>query len=526
MLLTLAIAGAGLVGVTAPAQAAALPYTARVTPEPALTAANSIAGAGGHFFVADTNAVYVFGAAGNLETTLTGIFGATAITAAPDGAKVYVAESTSAKIATIDVATLTKTAEVAVSPCPISLAVTSTTVFYAAGCSTTTDINHVDRASGTPNDLSTPDASGFSDSLSLKSEGSTLYALDFSQLIAWPVSGATLGTPVTASTGVTQQADWAVGGGRVAVTNMNIYGYSLYDGATLAKIMDLPAAAYPDAVGFTPGGATMVGGLQNASPFWMFNPATGQNTGKTGLAPTNENVWPAGGGIAFDSSGTVAYMIGKEWTGDGTYHYSLIATTLGTPGTTKVSVAVTPAPRFGAATTFTVTGTPNATAGVDVLSNGKKSHYSVPLGSTGHAVLKVTPRYSGTVTATVAGDLTHSGYTSVVPFRVPSRTTVALSKGHKKVNGIVYYAKVSLAKQRVRVVNPVYGRPVTGTLSRLQGGRWVKAQSLTIHTTATGYGYTGLTRASRGVSYRVTFTFKGDSWAMRSSATSGVFRIG
>jgi YVTN family beta-propeller protein len=511
-----------------PAQAAALPYTALVVPESGLTAANSIAGAGGHFFVADTNAVFVFGAAGNLETTITGVFGAEAITASPDGTKVYVAESTSAKIATIDVATLTKTAEVAVSACPASLAVTSTTVFYASGCSTSGAINHIDRATGTPNDLSAPDASGFYQAPSLKSEGSTLYALDyFGALSAWPVSGATLGTPVTGSTGITQTPDWAVGGGRVAVTNMNIYGYSLYDGATLAKITDLPAAAYPRTVGFTPGGGTLVGGLQNANAFWMFNPATGQNSGKTGLAGVNENVWPAGGGIAYDSSGSVAYMIGKEWTGDGAYHFSLIATTLGTPGTTTVSVAVTPAARYGAATTFTVTGTPNATAGVDVVSGGTKSHHSVPLGSTGRAVLKLTPRFSGTVTATVPGDLTHSGFTSgVVSFRAPSRTTATISKGHKKVHGIVYYAKASLAKQRVKVVNPVYGRAVTATLSRLQGHRWVKAQSVVIHTTATGFGYTKLTRATKGVSYRVKFTFKGDSFGGRSTATTGVFRIG
>jgi YVTN family beta-propeller protein len=527
-LLALALAGAGLVGVTASAQAAALPYTARVTPEPSLTAANSIAGAGGHLFVADTNAVLVFGAAGNLETTITGVFGATGITAAPDGGQVYVAESTSAKIATIDVATLTKTAEVAVSACPSGLAVTSTTVFYSSGCSTAGVINHVDRATGTANDLSAPDASGFYQAPGLKSDGSTLYALDsFGQLTAWPVSGATLGTPVTAATGITGLPDWAVGGGRLAVTNMNIYGFSLYDGATLAKISDLPAAAYPRTVGFTPGGAALVGGLQNSNIYWMFNPATGQNTGKTGLAAGNQNVWAAGGGVAYDSSGSVAYMIGKEWTGDGAYHFSLIATTLGTPGTTKVSVAVTPATRFGAATTFTVTGTPNATAGVDVVSNGTTSHYSVPLGSTGRAVLKVTPRYSGTVTATVAGDLTHSGFRSpAVSFRAPSRTTAAISKGHKKINGVVYYAKVSLAKQQVRVVNPVYGRAVTATLSRLQGHRWVKSQSVTIHTTATGYGYTKLTRATRGVSYRVTFTFKGDAFGTRSSATTGVFRIG
>ena len=527
-LLTLAFAGVGLVSATIPANAAALPYTARVTPESSLTAANSIASAGAHLFVADTNAVLVFDGAGNLETTITGIFGAVAITASPDGATVYVAESSAAKIATIDVATLTKTAEAIVSDCPSSLAVTSTTVFYASGCSTTGLINHMDRATGTPNDLSAPDASGFYDAPRLKSASTTLYALDYwGGLSAWPVSGATLGTPVTGTTGITQFPDWAVGGGRIAVTNMNIYGYTLYDGATLAKTADLPAAAYPVTVAFTPIGTTLIGGLQNANPFWMFDPATGQNTRKTPLAVSNQNMWPAGGGIAYSADGTVAYMIGKEWTGDGTWHYSLIATTLGTPGTTYVSVAATPAIRYGAATTFTVAGTPNLTARVDITSNGTVGHYNVPLGLSGRASLRLTKLYGGKVTATVPGDLTHSGFaSSAVTYRVPSVTSVFISKGHKKVHGIVYYSKASKAKQAVRVSAPVSGRAVTATLWRLHGRHWVKAQSVTIHTTATGYGYTHLTRASRGISYKVTFTFKGDSFTTPSHGSTRVFRIG
>jgi YVTN family beta-propeller protein len=525
-LLTLAFAGVGLVGATTPANAAALPYTARVTPESSMTAANSIAGAGGHLFVADTNAVLVFDGAGRLETTITAIFGAEAITASPDGATVYVAESSAAKIATIDVATLLKTAEVTVSDCPSSLAVTSTTVFYASGCSTTGQINHLDRASGTPNDLSAPDATGFSGVPSVKSNSTTLYAMEtFGALTAWPVSGATLGTPVAGTTSLTEFPEWAVGGGYIAVTNMNGYQFTLYDATTLAKIADLPATNYPRTVGFTPNGATLIGGVQNANTYWMYNPATGQNIRKTALA--DSNVWPAGGGIAFSADGTVAYMIGMDWTGDGTWHYSLIATTVGTPGTTHASVVVTQATRYGAQTMFTVTGTPNVTARLDVTSNGNIGHYNVHLGSSGKASLKLTKLYGGKVTATVPGDLTHSGFTSsAVTYRVPSRTSVSISKGYKKVNGVVYYHKASQAKQTVRVSAPVYYRAVTVILRRLNGGHWVKVQKVTIHTTSSGYGYTYMANAINGVSYRVKYKFKGDSLTNRSHDTTKVFRIG
>jgi hypothetical protein len=531
-LLTLAFAGVGLVGATTPANAASLPYTARVTTESSLTNPNSIASAGGHLFVADTNAVLVFNGAGALETTLTGILGAVAITASPDGAKVYVAESSAAKIATIDVANLTTT-EVSVSDCPSSIAVTSATVFYGSAgggdCETNTagEINHLDRATGTPNDLSAPDASGFYQAPSLKSDSTTLYALDyFGALSAWPVSGATLGTPVTGATGFTQFPDWAVGGGYIAVTSMSGYKFKLYNATTLAGGADLPATAYPRTVGFTPNGNTLIGGVQNTDTYWMYNPATGQNTSKTALAASNQNVWSAGGGIAFSADGTVAYMIGKEWM-NGVYRYSLIATTLGTPGTTSASLAVTQATRYGAATTFTVTGTPNATARLDVVSNGTVGHYNVPLGATGRASLKLTKYYGGKASATVPGDLTHSGFvSSAVTYRVPSLTSVAISKGYKKVHKIVYYHKATKARQTVRVSAGVYYRAVTATLLRQRGSRWVKVQTVTLHTTATGYAYTRMTSARTGVSYKVTYKFKGDAYTTPSSGTTKAFRIG
>jgi hypothetical protein len=190
-------------------------------------------------------------------------------------------------------------------------------------------------------------------------------------------------------------------------------------------------------------------------------------------------------------------------------------------------VAVTQATHYGSQTTFTVTGTPNVTARLDVTTINTVGHYNVHLGSSGKASLKLTKLYGGKVTATVPGDLTHSGFTSsAVTYRVPSRTSVSISKGYKKVNGVVYYHKASQAKQTVRVSAPVYYRAVTVMLRRLSGGHWVKVQKVTIHTTSSGYAYTYMKAAAKGVSYKVKYTFKGDSLTNRSHATSKVFRIG
>jgi YVTN family beta-propeller protein len=527
-LITIALAGGILAVPVTAANAGALPYTARVTPEASLTAANSITSAGGHLFVADTNAVLVFNAAGGLETTIASVFGATSITAAPDGATVYVAESSSAKIATIDVATLTKTAEVTVSACPSSLAVTATTVFYSSGCATVGSINHVDRGTGTAHDLATPDVTGIYDAPVLKTDGTTLYSLEyFGDLNAWPLTGSTLGTVVNGPSGIQQTPDWAVGGGRIVITNMNIYGYTMFDASTLSKVADLPAAAYPRTVAVTPNGATIVGGLQNGDVFWTFNAATAAATGQTPLAAANTNVWPAGGGVAFSADGSIAYMIGKEWTGDGVYHYSLIAASLGAHSSTSVSVAVTQALRYGAATTVTVTGTPNMTADVAVTSDGATTHYNVALGATGRSALKLVKPYSGTITATVPGDFTHTGYLSnAVAYRIPSAMSVAMTKGHKTIRGIVYYAKASYAKQAVRILAPAVGRTVTAILWRASGSRWIKRQVATLRTTSAGYVFTYLVSATKGVSYKITYSFRGDTFNGGNTGTTRVFRIG
>lgn len=528
-LLSLAVATGVLGLVPGTAEAGSLPYTVQVAPVSGLTSPNSLASAGGLLFVADTNAVQVLDTTGALVRTIPGLFGAKSVTAAPDGSVVYVAESTASKIATIDVATLTTTAEVTVSDCPTSLAVTATTVYYSSGCETVGEINHVDRASGTANDLAAPDATGFYAAPSLRADSSRLYALDyFGDLSSWPLSDAGLGTVATAPSGITSQnPDWAVGGGRIVITNMGIYGYTLYDASTLSKLADVPATAYPRNVGFSPSGATFVGGVQNNDVLWAFDSTTAQLTGKAALSAADANVWPAGTGVAFSADGSLSYMLGSLWNGDGTYHYSLITGLVGTPQPTSVAVAAVSPTKYGAATTFVVTGTPNRTATVTVTTAGVVKRYRVALSATGRGVVAPKLLTSGTATATVDGDLTHTGFVSgAVAYRVPSLVQVVMSRGHKTVHGIVYYARPALARQVVRVLAPAGGRAVAVTLWRQSGRRWIAVMTRTVRTTSTGYAATYLVSGAKAVSYRITYVFRGDARNGKGSGATAVFRIG
>ena len=119
----------------------------------------------------------------------------------------------------------------------------------------------------------------------------------------------------------------------------------------------------------------------------------------------------------------------------------------------------------------------------------------------------------GTATATVDGDLTHTGFVSgAVAYRVPSLVQVVMSRGHKTVHGIVYYAKPALARQVVRVLAPVGGRAVAVTLWRQSGRRWIAVMTRTVRTTSTGYAATYLVSGAKAVSYFLTDKGNGEPY--------------
>jgi hypothetical protein len=222
----------------------------------------------------------------------------------------------------------------------------------------------------------------------------------------------------------------------------------------------------------------------------------------------------------------VAYTVANTYSKG----YFILAASLGTPTPRTVTVAVTNPARYGYATKFTVTGTPSTVAVLTIHNNGSgvNTNVNVAIGSTGIAAYSRVLPYSGTATATIAADLTHTGYTSAtVAYRVPSLMTVTMSKPAKIASGIYYYAKPPNARQTAAVKAPVYSRAVYVDLYRVKIGShtWAHIQAGVLHTTSAGAVYTYMGSMTKGYYYRVTYTFKGDTLNGASAGTTKVFRL-
>jgi hypothetical protein len=526
-----------LLAIVAPAgHAGTLPATVGTYPLTGATAPNSITAAHGHIFVADSNSVLVYNEDGSPATAIAGVFGAKALTPSADGTSVFAAQ-TSGSIAVIDTTTLTKGTDIAVAPYPVtSLAVVGNGLYYAYSTGGSTgEINHVDLTTITAHDIAAPDATGLVDAPKMAVDNGRLITLDDSgTLRSWSADNTGLTDPKTGDAGFTGSstvADIAAGGGRLAVVSMTGYNFQMFNSNTLALITTLPAAAYPESVGVAPNGTivgtTMFGGTDpnTTKSFWFYDPATGVNTGS---AP-QPGGWGAyseqAGGVAFNGTGTIAYTLANTYDKG----YYILAASLVTPASRTVKVAVTNPARYGYATKFSVTGTPNTVAAVTIHNNGTGANttVNVAIGSTGIATYYRALPYSGTVTATVAADVTHTGFTSAAAYRVPSLMTVSMSKPAKIVSGIYYYVRATSAKQTAAIKAAMNGRAVYANLYRMRVGSrtWARVQTAVLLTTSTGAVYTYMALMAKGYYYKITYTFKGDTLNGASAGATKTFRL-
>ena len=162
---------------------------------------------------------------------------------------------------------------------------------------------------------------------------------------------------------------------------------------------------------------------------------------------------------------------------------------------------------------------------LQVVSNGKTSTHTVTTTAGGSLRWTSLPKYSGTVTLTFPGDLTHYAATKTMKYKAPSRTTVRLSTGYKHRSGVTYYHSVNSVAAVATVSPSALGRGVTTTFEAYRGGRWVKADSLKLYTDQHGRVGVYLKSARTHTLYRFTFTFSGDQWNTGSHVTSPRFEI-
>jgi hypothetical protein len=309
------------------------------------------------------------------------------------------------------------------------------------------------------------------------------------------------------------------------------YAFAMFDSTTLTKLANLPADAYPESVGVSPDGTlvgtTEFGGSQpdTTSSFWFYSPTTASLL-RTSAQPGGWGSFSeTKAGVAFNASGTVAYTLASTYD----QGYYLIASVVAAPQANAVSVAVTSPSRYGLPTRFQITGTPSSTARLTVHDNGSghDTTLTVTLGASGVATVWGALHYSGTVRATVDGDLTHAGFASATSsFRVPSRLTVTMSRPSKVSNHVYIYAKAPNARQLVNLAGPVYRRAVVVVLYQKKPGRaWSRHQTLTVHTDQYGRAFTYMRSMARGLVYRVAYRFAGDSFNGPSSGVTQMFRL-
>jgi YVTN family beta-propeller protein len=526
---------AGVLGAAPVSAGGSQPYLPPAYEMTGETAPNSIAAVGGHLFVADSNAVAVYAENGTFVKSISGVFGARAVVAAPDGSAVYVAESTSGQIAVIDPALLAKAAEIPIKPCEVGdLALVGQFLYYSYSCGSSGEINHVDLATGDAQDLASPDVTGMGVAPRLTADGERLIALDQDgSLSSWAVDAGTgaLGDKRTGDAGFQTWGDIAAGQGRLAITTMSGYKFQMFNASTLAKIADLPAAAYPVSVGIAPDG-TIVGStnfgndnLNQTNSFWFYDPATADLL-RTSPQPGGWGEYTEiPGGVAFNEAGTVVYTLASTYQSG----YYIVASSVKAPSSRTVSVSAAGPTRYGLPTRFTVRGTPGSTARLTITSwNANDITVTVPIGATGSATYSRVMTHHGSVSAQVGGDLSHSGYASgTASFRVPSAMSVVQSKPLKTVRGILVYKKAKAAKQLVTLRPGDSARGVVVTLYRQKKGKaaWVRVQTGTLYTDGYGRVYTYMAAMVRGYTYRVAYVFRGDSGNTGSGVTTKPFRL-
>ena len=518
---------------TTASTAAAGSYSALVA-DVGLVRPQAMVQAGDKLFISDGNAVRVLTEQGVAITSVPGIFGAKGLVVSADGATVYAAAHGSNVIAAIDVAAPAVTTTYTVGGCPSDLAVVGSALFYSFGC---TDgqgmLGHVDLTTGTVANPATPDATGFYGPPRVTGAEGRLYAVDVASspadLTMWPVTDTTLGTPVV-STGWSV-SDIVAHGDRLLVASPSAGAFTVLD-STLSTVATYPAEPYPATGAWTSDGAHIVGGLAATygSGFYVYDTASGSTVLKAGIPGLAQvsgfpEVQPRG--LALSADDSTAFALAHQYDNDGD-HYYLATTTTRTPLASSVSVTATTPARYGLPSTITVRtpGRPGAVVTLSVTADGATRTRSLVTNVSGVAVTTWVSAFTATVRATASGDLTHESATSsAVAFRVPSVMSVAVARGYKTSGGVTYFRKASAAQTAVRVAPYAYGRSVSVTLQRKSGTRWVSIQRTTLRLNTLGITGTYMKLVTKGVVYRVAYSFRGDAFNGPSSGVSRPYTV-
>lgn len=522
----LAIAATAIVAGSASPAAAAVPiYDSAISPIPSVSAPTSFALAAGKLFITDGDTVRVVTTSGSLVATLSGIAGAEDAVASPDRSTVYVVATGSDQVVEIDPSVPSITARYDVGACPHELAVSSTDVWYTFGCRYGEGgINHITRATGAVHAIGSPDADFRYGMARLGYGGGRLFAYD-TDVTGWPAVAGSLGTPVVNTTDGMSDYDLVVSDSRVVLLNgaPGVQGFVLLD-LDLVRLAVVPTSAGALAAAFSPAGDKLVAGGYSEIPFTAVDPATGDVRHYARIPfGSGGYPWVMAAGMAISSDGTRAYALAREFTDPTTFY--VVTTSVDAPPPAPLTVSVTGLTYVGATGTITVKTLPSTKVVVKLATSNGIDEATFRTNASGALQVRVRSSFSGTITATSAGDPTHAASTRTVSFHVQADMKTAMSKGYKKKGGVTYFRKFSQVKVYAAVGPTVPGRVVYATLFIKKRTYWKRVNTWMLRANDVGAVGARVISNRKGVVMRVMFNFRGDRFNGGATEYTGAFVV-
>jgi hypothetical protein len=402
---------------------------------------------GDRVWVSTGNEVDVFSTSGQALTSITGILGAQDLIASPDGRSVYVAAAQAARIATLDIATMSETASWSTGTCPTHLALAGGRLFYAAGCSpdwngTVASIDPADGSAGpelAEKFYNAPILAGAGDTLVVSVRGLS------------PASAATytVGADGTLAPKASAQLDYD---GATTISPDAQYvlrtgGYNTlnrYLASDLSPAGTFAVTGWAGDVAYSADGTRLAGGAAgDQEVVRVFDASSGSLTSHSVATASSSGYQPqiTAGTLQFSADGSTLYGLSQPY-GQGA---SLVTATAGPVSASKISATVSSATAYGKKSTVRITGRAGAKVSVKITqADGVVGTRSATLSSQGTASVAFAARYSGSVIVSQPGDLRHAATTSAPrAYSTPAALTLTAQGYYSTKSGLKHYHKAS-----------------------------------------------------------------------------------
>ncbi|WP_250006263.1 YncE family protein [Actinoplanes sp. M2I2] len=509
-LLSAAVVAGGVVAPAAtPASAAT---TTTVTPIrvalPGIDRVTDVLGVGADVWTAAGDKVLITSPTGQVRKTVTGLPGATGLTAGPGG--VYVSLSTAGRIVKLSPAGAVLASWTSMG-CPGKSGVAQGGLFYAYGCdAAAAGVARLDLGTGVSRSVLTDRGAS-----AVVAAGSTVVAYGSSSATSYAIGPDGSLTGRGQVSGTIYDAELSPDGTSLAVTDyVNGYGVARFDTATMTLTSTVATGPYPSAVAWSADGHRFAGVLSASSsdsPVHVFSTSTGGLLTRTPAA--GGNTYRSAHEAAFSPDGKYVYSISQEPASPA----HLVVTPTSGQVKQPFAVGVKRASAYGKSMTVTVRATnrPLTAVTVRVMAGGTTLARTVRTNASGVATWSLGARGSGTVTATAAASLTTQPASASAAFTTAGAASAKLTGYTRISKGVAHYRSLGAVHATLQILPRHAGR-VTVSLQHRSGATWVTDQSATFATDAAGAAWVGLAQGNRKMTYRFVVGAAGDTAATAS----------